>query len=745
MTETFADIFLSNDPDPTISYRSGLAAYQESLSRGQLVGRGWNGSGYTNPEPERFDASSHPAPQAFWVEIDGQLLRSHWQWSDFKILGESEDEREKRGTATAVSHSSLLSTHSSPFSGLKAVLELRHSVRPVVVRVHTLLDGTPILTRWLEIENCSEQPAALSSAFPWSGVLQTCAYDIDDEASPYSVGYFIDTHWGNEGDFDWRALPRAGYRIDGRYRRGRHRHPFFVLRNHQGGEQFVGTLAWSGGYAFEFDVDDGDSREGSRLWFRAGPDGPAPLRVIAPGETVATPEMHLGVVIGDFDDCIHALHDHLRTSVIPPQNPEHAGLVVSGIGPEQELTPELIFSEINACADAGAEVFLIDASWYTPPHGSWHATVGDWQVSLERFPRGLKPFRDYVHGKGMKFGLWMDGERVGPESSIARERPEWLAKPYDDFPLSGRHPRPLSQAQTEGGLGGMIDLTRPEVAEWMESEIDRLIVEHELDLFRLDYNVGNIGAGAYSEQSGFIENAYWRYYEAVYGIYARLSARHKHVIFQNCASGGARTDVGMVRYFDHTWVTDWQIAPRAFSITNGMSMALPPERVDRLAGMGQSGQRTAELDFQFRLQLFVHPSLNWFHLKDAAPNAVQQARIRNAVRIYKEFVRPIHPTSRIYHHTPVVKGFEPRGWGVLELASRDRTRAVAGLFRLSDPAEPEYLLRFRGIDPGRRYRVTFDNSSESCEVDGWVLSRTGIVSRLETALTSELLIVEAVD
>ncbi len=703
MIETFADIFLSKDPDPTITFRSGLASYQESLSRGQLVGRGWNGSGYTNPEPERFDAASHPAPQAFWVEVDGQLLRSHWEWSDF-----SQTEEE---------------------NGLTAVLELRHTVRPVVVRVHTVLDGTPILTRWLEIENCSEQPAALSAAFPWSGVLQTCAYDIDDEASPYSVGYFIDTHWGNEGDFDWRALPRAGYRIDGRYRRGRHRHPFFVLRNHQGGEQFVGTLAWSGGYAFEFDVDDGDSREGSRLWFRAGPDGPAPLRVIGPGETVTTPEMHLGVVIGDFDSCIHALHDHLRTSVIPPQNPDHAGLVVSGIGPEQELTPELIFSEIDACADAGAEVFLIDASWYTPPHGSWHATVGDWQVSFERFPGGLTPFRDYVHGKGMKFGLWMDGERVGPESRIAREKPEWLATPYGD----------------EGGLGGMIDLTRPDAAEWMESEIDRLIVEHELDLFRLDYNIGNIGAGAYSEQAGFVENAYWRYYEAVYGIYGRLSARHKDVIFQNCASGGARTDLGMVRYFDHTWVTDWQIAPRAFTITNGMTMALPPERVDRLAGMGQSGQRTAELDFQFRLQLFVHPSLNWFHLKDAAPNKVQQARIRNAVRIYKDFVRPIHPTSRIYHHTPVAKGFEPHGWGVLELASRDRTKAIAGLFRLSDPAEPEYLLRFRGIDPGRRYRVTFDNSSESCEVDGMTLTRTGIVSPLETALTSELLIVEAVD
>jgi len=123
----------------------------------------------------------------------------------------------------------------------------------------------------------------------------------------------------------------------------------------------------------------------------------------------------------------------------------------------------------------------------------------------------------------------------------------------------------------------------------------------------------------------------------------------------------------------------------------------------------------------------------------------QLARIRNAVQIYKNVVRPIHPTSRIYHHTPVVKGFEPRGWGVLELAARDRTCTVTGLFRLSDPAEAAYLLRLRGIDPARRYQVIFDNSSERCELDGFTLTRTGIPVHLDAALTSELLIVEAVD
>ena len=53
------------------------------------------------------------------------------------------------------------------------MVELHHSVRPVTVRVHTRLDGTAVLTRWLEVVNTADRPVALSAAFPWSGVLQT--------------------------------------------------------------------------------------------------------------------------------------------------------------------------------------------------------------------------------------------------------------------------------------------------------------------------------------------------------------------------------------------------------------------------------------------------------------------------------------------------------------------------------------------------------------------------------------------
>lgn len=707
----WSDVLVVEGDEPIVTYRTAMAVYEESLTRGRFVGRGWNGSGFVNFYDGRIDPGPELAPQAFWLEVDGQLLAADWEWGGIEV-------REDDQPIPAMPR---------PFDR-HVIITLRHRIRPVTVRVHTGLDGTPILTRWIEVTNTGTQTAAIGAAFSWSGVLQKVPRWREHLApgrSLYSLGYMHPTHWGNEGDFRWADLPDARYCVDGRYRRDRHRHPLFVVRNNATGEHFIGQLAWSGGYSFEFDVNapPATSESQATLRFRVGLDGPPPQRTLAPGETAATPEVHLGVVFGDLDAAIQSMHAHVRRSVLMPQPRGRGGWVESGIGPEIEITAEQVFHAIDAAADFGAEVFFVDASWYAPPGGEWWSTVGDWQVDRQRFPEGIEPFRTRVHEKGMLWGLWMDAERLGHQSRMAQQHPEWILRGYDGEPL-----------------GGMLDLTNPEAARWMEEQIASVITENGLEFFRLDYNTHGVGRLC---RDGFTENHFWRYYEAQYAVYDRLRARFPQVIFENCAGGGGRTDLGMVRRFSHTWVTDWQIAPRSFLITNGMTMALPPEHVDRLLG-GQSGHTAADFDFQARLLLFVRPTIGFVYPMGSRPNPVFMERLRHFVGLYKEFVRPFMSTGRIYHHTPVVAGPEPQGWGVLELVSQDSTRGVCGLFQLSSPGGSEYLLRLRGLDEGRRYRVTSDNSGRSWEVEGWVLVRQGIIVRLEGALTSELLLFEAV-
>ena len=110
--------------------------------------------------------------------------------------------------------------------------------------------------------------------------------------------------------------------------------------------------------------------------------------------------------------------------------------------------------------------------------------------------------------------------------------------------------------------------------------------------------------------------------------------------------------------------------------------------------------------------------------------------------IYKNFVRTFNANSRIYHHTPVLSGTEPEGWGVLELVSEDRSKAMVGLFRLGGLGESEYTLKFRGLNVSKKYKVSFDNSGDECVIDGFILKNQGVTIRLEAPLTSELLLLE---
>jgi hypothetical protein len=49
-----------------------------------------------------------------------------------------------------------------------------------------------------------------------------------------------------------------------------------------------------------------------------------------------------------------------------------------------------------------------------------------------------------------------------------------------------------------------------------------------------------------------------------------------------------------------------------------------------------------------------------------------------------------------------------------------------------------------GGEPTASYRVTFDNAGQTCGADGLTLASQGLTIRLDGALTSELLVVEAV-
>jgi hypothetical protein len=59
----WTNVQIEMEPEPTISYRSAMTVYEESLLRGRFVGRGWNGAGYMSFYGDvRLDPTKHASP-----------------------------------------------------------------------------------------------------------------------------------------------------------------------------------------------------------------------------------------------------------------------------------------------------------------------------------------------------------------------------------------------------------------------------------------------------------------------------------------------------------------------------------------------------------------------------------------------------------------------------------------------------------------------------------------------------------
>lgn len=706
----FFDVYVKKGDNPTFCYRSGNMVYEEKFYNGALISCGYNAAGYPldvlSNFPTHLDRRYYTEPFAFNVEVDGQSVDYDLNFVDFTVE-KSEDNI----------HSTLI---------------LNSNIKPLRIKVHTVLDGTQMFTRYFEIENLSDIPVNISRLSLISGGLE----DMDTEKLAvgiaedeiYSVGYFSDDRWGREGEFCWKPLQTEVTSIDTRFNRDRFRHPLVFVRNNLLGKIWFAQMGWSGGCRFTLDNNAKSENASSHLSFKAEILAHNPMYVLRENETLITPEVHMGLVHGDIDDAVYQMHEHIRRSVF--QSDCTNLLIGAGMGAEHDMSVETSKKFIDQLAEMGAEVFIVDAGWACPPglETSW----GDYNSinvpDADRYPNGIGEIVDYCHEKGLKFGLWVDIDCVGRLSANYSEHHEWRAKN-----VFGERSNVFA------------DYSNPEVAEWAENDLARIITEYKLDLLRIDCNVDYKDYfGVRDTGSGRNECTSIRHFNAIYGIFRRLKERFPNVVFENCAGGGGRTDLGMMKAFNHTWVSDCQCAPHSLYITNGMTMALPPERVDRLfAGMGCHS--FGSFDLQMRNTMLTHMSLNVVAPAAASLNPLQMEFVKHSTDIYKEFIRPILPTAKMCHHTPDSSEALKDGFSALEIYSPDKSKGAAVVFSLPCIKNNTVNIKLKGINPVHNYKVTLDNAGISYFSSGAELCVHGINVNLKSALSSELILFEVTE
>ena len=223
-------------------------------------------------------------------------------------------------------------------------------------------------------------------------------------------------------------------------------------------------------------------------------------------------------------------------------------------------------SEIDGAAALGAELFVLDAGWYPGTGrggpGDFTSGLGTWQVDAGRFPAGLRALRDYTHARGMKFGIWVEPERVA-QSTIGKPglaQDMWLAKRDGKFGS-------LDAAQICLGAGA--------ARQWVLDRVSALIDSVQPDYLKWDNN-----HWTNCNRSGHVHAATDGNFAHINGLYEVLStlrARYPNVLIENVSGGGNRLDFGMLRLTDVGWMDD-RTTPSVKVRHNiqGLSAAFPP-------------------------------------------------------------------------------------------------------------------------------------------------------------------------
>jgi alpha-galactosidase len=721
------NILFRKDPVRGVRLVSGRIILDEQFKDGRWCARYWSLNGQVFPEMYVGNINwpaDRPA-DTFIVGINGQELSGGYSWVDGTI---EPDPSDYRSDGKTVMHS---------------VVTLLHKEKNIQVKVHTRLDGSPFIIRWLEIGNLSKKAVGITAVSPFAGPLWNHRYNEHLPAnceSPFEIAYNHLFEWGQEGDFWFEPLHDGVKTVNGnKIGRSGFGRPAFWVHDRCTGQTVVCELAWGGNYEFALDCRLHEQKginkrqvpaPKAELFFRIGLSGHDPvLRVLTPGETITTPSAHLAFFQQEFDTIVQAAHDHVRHVVMPEQilgrhveiEANHRGYLC-----DRENEPG-IKQDIDVAAAIGAEMYVIDAGWYGNDPNQWSRNVGDWFAG-SWLPNGLEPVVEHAKKKGMKFGLWAEIEAAGDNSTLKKEHPDWLYR-RNGQPVAG---------------GRALDLAQPQVAKWVESEIERMIKQYKLDMYRIDHN-HSLAPSGNREFEGFTEDLTWRYYDNFYAIFGRLRKRFPKVVFQNCSSGGGRLDWGTMHRFHNTEPSDWMRQPRGLRILYGLSMSLPPEIMLRTFGTEvPEHDLDADVPTQLRVTCFCRPIFRGIAptLEELTP--FLKNHIDHHLNLYKTFIRPVMIEGRVFHHSGFLPLFQENPWCVLEYAADDSKRAVAAIFKTAQSASAEYLFKPKGLDISRDYNVTFDNRGQTLRISGKDLINTGLVIRLESTLSSELLLFEAV-
>lgn len=547
--------------------------------------------------------------------------------------------------------------------------------------LYTIYKNHGVIARSVKFKNKGEKELQLQHAF-------SSALDLPQ--ADYEIMHMHGT-WAREFNVERIDVPKSRFVVDSARGTSSAAHSPFIALMEKGttedhGRVYATTLVYSGNFAMS--VERGEFEDVRVL------AGINPFNFhwrLKPGKVFCTPEaLHVFAPNG-LRSMSHIWHNFIREKISPPafKNIARPTYLNTWEAAYFDVDEDKVLILADKANEIGVEMLVLDDGWFEGRKDDT-SSLGDWRADKERFPSGIPALAAKVKAKGLKFGIWFEPEMVNPKSQLFQDHPDWILHVPGRTPSLGRNQLTL-------------DLSRNEVVDYLFGQIDDILSCGDIDYVKWDMNRNMTEVGSAGQSRNRQREVSHRYMLGLYKLLKRLTTKYPNILFENCASGGNRFDLGMLSYMPQGWISDMCDPIGRLSIVGGASYIYPMDVMAAYIGPSPNHQNGRVSSVQTRFLAGVFTAARGVSLSEAEIEA-HKDEVTHFMKLAKETAGDMvgGRFDRLKLNDNEV------AW---QYTSQDENTVYLAYFHiLSAPNLPFRRACLRGLDPLCDYMLVEDGS-----------------------------------
>lgn len=558
------------------------------------------------------------------------------------------------------------------------ILRLKECGSGLVMELHYhVFEECNVITRYTKLINNTDAAVRIDK-------MMSCQIDMPDAGYDFVT---FDGAWAREMQIS--NVPVSHSRLVNSSYTGTsssRANPFVMLARPQttetAGECYGFNLVYSGNH-----YESVQAGAYGKMRFMSGINPENFAWTLEPGEEFETPEAVMTYSYEGYNGLSGHMHDFVREHIVRGKwkNKVRPVLLNSWEACYFNINEHKLLNLARKAADMGIELFVMDDGWFGKRNDD-KSSLGDWRVNKDKLPGGVDGLCRKINDMGMDFGIWVEPEMVSVDSDLYRAHPDWTM----DIP---------GRSHSEGRNQRILDLTRKDVQDYIIEEMSMLFASANIKYVKWDMN--RIVTDYFSKELpvGKQMETGHRYIIGLYSCMRILTEKFQDILFEGCAAGGNRFDLGILCYFPQIWASDNTDALCRAMIQNGYSYGYPLSVISSHVSGCPNHQtlRITPLETRFNVASFgiCGYECNLSDMKKEELDA-----IKAQIEIYKKW-RDVLQFGRFYRTRNFADNSPVQEWTCV---SPDKKRAIGFIMqKLAKPNTQFAYYRACGLLPDCRY------------------------------------------